>query len=247
MATESWHRHLPLWLRTRIKVNKYPMDNLVAWAASELAPGSQVLDAGAGEGQYKHLFAHTRYTGVDLAVGDATWNYSGLDAINTLERLCFADATFDAVVFTQVLEHVTEPSAVVGELARVLRPGGVLILTAPQSWHEHQVPYDFYRYTSFGIRHLMEKHGLTVTQMQALGGYFWYLSFQLQQMTYWTFSRNRVGRNLPAYVRLPLKATTAVLFEVVLPLLLYKLDRLDRIQEATLGHFCMARKPVPVV
>lgn len=222
------------------------MDNLVAWAAAELAPGSLVLDAGAGEGQYRHLFAHTRYTGVDLAVGDATWNYTGLDAINTLERLCFADATFDAVVFTQVLEHVTEPSAVMGELARILRPGGVLILTAPQSWHEHQVPHDFYRYTSYGIRYLVEKHGLTVTQLEALGGYFWYLSFQLQQVTYWTFSRNRVGRNLPALVRLPLKAATAAIFEVALPLLLYELDRLDCIQEATLGHFCLARKPVAV-
>lgn len=245
MAINSWRKYLPLGLRERIEVNTYLMNRLLAQAAAEIAPGSRVLDAGAGEGRFKHLFSHMRYTGVDLAVGDATWDYSGLDAINTLDRLCFADATFDAVIFTQVMEHLPEPSAVVGELARILRPGGLLILVAPQSWHEHQIPYDFFRYTSYGIRHLLEKHGLCVTRMQALGGYFWYLSFQLQQLPYWTFSRNQVGRSLPIYLRLPLKAAAVALFEVALPLLLFELDRFDRVQEATLGHFCIARKPAP--
>lgn len=245
MPGDSWRKYLPPRLRERIEVNTYLMRRLLAHVASELPPGSRVLDAGAGEGRFKPLFAHTRYIGVDLAVGDATWDYSGLDAINTLDRLCFADASFDAVVFTQVMEHLPEPGAVVGELARVLRPGGLLILVAPQSWHEHQIPYDFYRYTSYGIRYLLEKHGLQVTQMRALGGYFWYLSFQLQQLPYWTFSRNRGALGLPAAVRLPLKAATVALFEVALPLLLFELDRLDRVQEATLGHFCLARKPAP--
>lgn len=239
-----WRNHLPAWLRARIEVNTTLMQQLIAQTAATLPPSARVLDAGAGEGRFRDLFAHTRYTGVDLAVGDATWNYAGLDAINTLEQLCFADNTFDVVVFTQVMEHLPEPGAVIAELARVLRPGGLLILVAPQSWHEHQVPHDFYRYTSYGIRYLLQKHGLAVTQMTSLGGYFWYLSFQLQQLPYWVFSRNRAGRSLPAPLRLGLKAATAAIFEVALPLLLYDLDRLDQVREATLGHFCLARKPV---
>jgi hypothetical protein len=86
------------------------------------------------------------------------------------------------------------------------------------------------------------KAGLRVEQMTALGGYFWYLSFQLQLFTYWTFSRNQGGRRFGP-LALPLKLVAAGLFEFALPLLLFYLDPLDRVQEATLGHFVIARKP----
>jgi len=242
MTPESWRRHLPLWIRERIEVNTFLMNRLLAQAAGELPVSARVLDAGAGEGRFRELFAHTNYVGVDLAVGDSMWNYSALDAINSLERLCFADDTFDVVVFTQVMEHLPEPGAVLAEIARVLRPGGLLILVAPQSWHAHQIPHDFYRYTAYGIRHLLTKNGLAIDEIKPLGGYFWYLSFQLQLLPYWTFSRNGAARQLPAPLRLGLKAATVALFELCLPLLLFYLDPLDRAQEATLGHFCTARK-----
>lgn len=238
----TWRSALPAPLRARIEVNTYLMNQLLATTAAALPAQTRVLDAGAGEGRFRPLFAHTRYTGVDLAVGDSTWDYSGLAAINALERLCFADHQFDVVVCTQVLEHVAEPAAVLAEIARVLVPGGRLILVAPQSWHEHQVPHDYFRYTSYGLRHLLGKAGLRVEQMAALGGYFWYLSFQLQLFTYWTFSRNQVGRRLGP-LALPLKLLAAGLFEFTLPLLLFYLDPFDRVQEATLGHFVIARKP----
>lgn len=243
MATESWRRHLPVWVRERIEVNTFLMTRLLAETARQLPATSRVLDAGAGEGRFQELFAHTNYVGVDLAVGDSTWNYSALDAINTLDRLCFADDSFDVVVFTQVMEHLPEPSAVLAELQRVLRPGGLLILVAPQSWHAHQIPHDFYRYTAYGIRYLLQKNGLVAEKVQPLGGYFWYLSFQLQLLPYWTFSRNRVASHLPAPLRLALKTAAVALFELCLPLLLFYLDPLDQVQEATLGHFCLARKP----
>ncbi len=243
MRAESWRRYLPAWVRDRIEVNTFLMVRLLAEAAGKLPAGALVLDAGAGEGRFRELFAHTNYWGVDLAVGDSAWNYSRLDAINSLERLCFADNTFDAVVFTQVMEHLPEPAAVLAEIARVLRPGGRLILVAPQSWHAHQIPHDFYRYTAYGIRHLLEKNGLAVEEMTPLGGYFWYLSFQLQLLPYWAFSRNGAGKALPAPLRLAMKGASVALFEICLPLLLFYLDRMDRVQEATLGHFCTARKP----
>jgi SAM-dependent methyltransferase len=234
---------LPSWIRERIEVNTFLMTRLLEATARKLPASSLVLDAGAGEGRFRDLFAHTTYLGVDLAVGDTSWDYSGLDAINSLDQLCFHDNTFDAVIFTQVMEHVAEPSAVIAEIQRVLKPGGVLILVAPQSWHEHQIPYDFYRYTSYGIKHLLEKHGLVIEEMKPLGGYFWYLAFQIQLLPYWVFSRNQIAHRLPPLLRLPLKAAVVAIFEIVLPLLLFYLDRFDQVQEATLGHFCLARKP----
>jgi len=230
-------------MRERIEVNTFLMNRLLAETARQLPASSRVLDAGAGEGRFSALFAHTQYVGVDLAVGDSTWNYNGLDAINTLDQLCFADNSFDVVVFTQVMEHLPEPSAVLAELQRVLRPGGLLILVAPQSWHAHQIPHDFYRYTAYGIRYLLEKNGLVPEKIQPLGGYFWYLSFQLQLLPYWAFSRNRAASYLPVPLRLALKTAAVAIFELCLPLLIFYLDPIDQVQEATLGHFCLARKP----
>ncbi len=238
----NWRDRLPSSLRARLEVNTALMQQLLAEAAAALPTGSLVLDAGAGEGRFKPLFAHTRYVGVDLAVGDSTWDYSGLAALNELQQLCFADNTFDVAVCTQVLEHVPEPEQVLCEIRRVLKPGGTLLLVAPQSWHEHQIPHDFYRYTSYGLTYLVTKAGLDVERMTPLGGYFLYLAFQVQLIPYWLFSRNGWGRDAGPFA-VPLKAASIALFEAALPLLLQRLDRLDRIQEATLGHFCVARKP----
>ena len=243
VQSSNWRRHLPSFLLERIEVNTYLMNQLLSKAAIDLRASTWVLDAGSGEGRFKPLFAHTHYVGVDLAVGDATWDYTRLDAINTLERLPFADNTFDAAVCTQVLEHLAEPEAVLREIQRVLKPGGILVLVAPQSWHEHQIPHDYFRYTSFGLRHLLGKAGYQVDTMIPLGGYFWYLSFQLQQFTYWLFSRNHWLQSTGLLGKC-IKAVSAVIFELMLPLLLFPLDSLDRVQEATLGHFCLARKIV---
>ena len=240
----NWRHCLPASLRDKIEVDASELKRLLAEAAAEVPRNSLVLDAGAGEGQYRDLFAHTRYIGVDLAVGDAAWNYSGLSALNTLERLSFPDGVFDVVVCTQVLEHVAEPERVLCELQRVLRPGGRLLLSAPQRWHEHQTPHDFFRYTSYGLEHLLDKAGLVVEEMTPLGGYFWFLGFQLRLFTYWAFSRNTWSRRL-GRLALPLKALSVGVFEIALPLLLYYADSLDTVREATLGHFCIACKPAP--
>jgi len=208
--------------------------------AASVPAGARVLDAGAGEGRYRPEFAHTRYVGVDLAVGDVAWSYHDLDAIGDLVRLPFGANTFDAALCTQVLEHVNEPYLVLQEIQRVLKPGGRLFLTAPQSWHQHQKPHDYYRYTSFGLRYLFEKAQLRAQSIQPMGGYFWYLSFQLQNINYWLFPRGTRGRKWTW----PLRAVFGVIFQLGFPLLLYYLDRLDRQKDETFGYLCVAIKPL---
>jgi SAM-dependent methyltransferase len=65
------------------------------------------------------------------------------------------DGSFDVVLSTQVLEHVPDPLAALGEFRRVLRSGGSLIATVPFIWEEHETPFDFYRYTRYGLEHLL--------------------------------------------------------------------------------------------
>lgn len=149
--------------------------------AADTAAGELVLDAGAGRGPYRHLFKHARYESADFAQLDST-EYVPLDYVCDLTNIPVADGRFDAVFCNQVLEHLPEPHAALCELRRVLRPGGRMLLTAPLFYQEHQVPYDFFRYTQFGLRHLLEGAGFVVDELRWLEGYFGTLAYQFDQM-----------------------------------------------------------------
>lgn len=200
----------------------------VASFASSIAPGSRVLDAGAGERQYAAHFRQHQYLGVDLGVGDAKWNYQLLDAVADLRALPFPTATFAAVLNVVTLEHVTDPQQVVAEMARVLAPQGRLLLIVPHEWEVHQHPHDYFRYTRFGCELLLSRAGLAIESIQPVGGYFRLLSRRL----------------LSGYKFFPWPLAAVWLLVVGLPaVLLPLLDRLDQRSDYTLGYICVARKP----
>ena len=231
-------RFLPNWFRDRIEVNVYKLNRFMRWVSTQVPKGALVLDAGSGEGRFSHLFSHTRYFGVDLAVGDSDWDYSNLHVITNLAQLPFPRHTYDAVICTQVLEHVPDPQSILNEISRVLKVGGYLYLTAPQSWHQHQKPHDYYRYTSFGLQYLIENSKLQVETIEPMGGYFWYLSFQLQNLVHWIFyNRPRTALNWPV------RAGLGLIFQLLLPMILFYLDDLDSIKDETFGYLCVATKP----
>lgn len=123
---------------------------------------ASVLDVGCGEMPYRELFEErcAKYVGCDL--------YSNREGVVRCpaDDLAFESASFDAIVCFQVLEHVTEPWRVIEECARVTRQGGTLILTAPFMFPYHGSPYDYYRYTASGLRHLAERAGYTVKAIE---------------------------------------------------------------------------------
>lgn len=220
-------RLTPEWVQRQVLYFESRIEDAVRQFVRQIEPGARVLDAGAGEGQYKSLFADLRYTGIDLGVGDAEWAYHKLDAIADLAKLPFADASFAACVNIVTLEHVQEPSAVVQELARILKPGGRLLLITPLEWEEHQQPHDYYRYTRHGIEYLLQRAGLTAETLEPAGGFFRLLGRRLL--------------NAPQFFPGPL--AWLVLAGVALPAMLVScLDRLDRTRHFTLGHICIARK-----
>lgn len=195
--------------------------------AAAVEPGQRVLDAGAGEGQYAGHFAGHRYVGVDLGVGDAKWDYRRLDAVADLRALPFPEGVFAGALNVVTLEHVTDPQLVVAELARVLAPGGRLLLIVPHEWEVHQHPHDYFRYTKFGCRLLLERAGLRIESIEPVGGYFRLLSRRL----------------LSGYKFFPAPLSWLWLAAVAVPaLLLPLLDGLDRQADYTLGYICLAHK-----
>lgn len=145
--------------------------------AAEATPaGAIVLDAGAGDAPYRPLWAHVDYRTADF--GKVGKPYAELDYVCDLTSIPVADNSFDVVLLTQVLEHLPEPRAVLTELARVLRPGGRLWLSTPLFYEEHEVPYDFHRYTSYGLREHIERAGLAVEQIDWLEGFLGTVSYQ---------------------------------------------------------------------
>lgn len=149
--------------------------------AAKTDPGMLVLDAGAGTSPYRKLFGHATYEAADFA--QLKTNYAPLDYVCDLTEIPVEDGRFDRIIFNQVLEHLPEPERTLAELFRVLKPGGRIFCSVPLFYEEHQVPYDYYRYTRFALRRLFEGAGFEVARIRWLEGYFGTVSYQYDQMS----------------------------------------------------------------
>jgi SAM-dependent methyltransferase len=220
---------LPPFLRRYILHFETAIDDAVGEFAASLKKDARLLDAGAGEGSYKHYFTGQRYCGLDLGVGDREWNYSELDVVGDLSLLPFRDATFEACINVVTLEHVKDPARVIREIARTLAPEGRLLLIVPFEWEEHQQPHDYFRFTRFSLAYLLDQAGLEAVSVNPVGGFFRMLS---RRMFY-------------ALQFFPGPSILIGAFFFVPPaLLLPLLEPLDRRRNFTLGYICTARKSV---
>lgn len=226
MATAK--RVIPAWLFKRLDPFEASIEAFVSDVAAEVRPGARVLDAGAGEGRFKGFFAHADYVGIDFAQGDPSWDYSRLDVMARLEELPFPNNSFDHVLSIVVLEHTPQPGRVIEEFRRVLKKGGMVHIVVPHMWEEHQRPHDFFRFTSSGIRYLLEGSGIRIRKIQPVGGFFWQLGRRLMGVLAFT---QRGWR----WVLFPVLAPV---FGLLLPLCCYYLDSLDNDRSYTLGFIC---------
>lgn len=155
-------------------MRRYPKNWLIMrtnWeAAREAAPfvRGRVLDVGCGDRPYEELLRPLvkRYIGIDRP--STLHGNCSVETWADASRLPFRSESFESVCAFQVLEHIAEPSEALAEMSRVLVEGGHAVLTTPFMWGLHEEPYDFFRYTSHGLRHLCEQNGLKVVSVKPL-------------------------------------------------------------------------------
>lgn len=231
--------------RSRIwNFNAANRDAWVARAAASVAPGSRVLDAGAGTGQYRELFAHCDYRTLDFAREPGTiGRYATLDYEADLTAIPVADESFEVVLCTEVLEHVPEPVAVVRELARVLKRGGRLFLTAPLGSWLHQEPYHYYGgYSPHWYRHFLPAAALRIDSLDANQGFF---SFYGQETIRYRQYLNpmRTWRHGPLnWLALSMVWLLMFALSQFLPLIGRRLDSMALENCATVGYHVAATK-----
>lgn len=123
----------------------------------------RLLDYGCGGSPYRKLFPNAQYKRADFL------DCGGLDyKLAEDSRVPEKDSTFEFILSTQVLEHVTNPAVYLAECHRLLEPGGEMVLTTHGVFEDHGCPYDFYRWTADGLQKTLQANGFQVVRLEKL-------------------------------------------------------------------------------
>ncbi len=221
-------------------------DRWIAEQAAKIPSGTKVLDVGAGSCPYRRLFAHCDYRSHDLAPlrGDQLRHgaYGHLDYVSDLAAIPVPDASFGAILCTEVLEHHPEPITVVRELARILEPGGRLILTAPLGSGIHQEPYHFYGgYTPWWYQRFLTEAGFGEITIESNERSF---RFFAQESLRFVVTTNPFTANFPVSLKIILAPLWLVVLApflgLCIPLLCKFIDQFDPEARFTVGYHVVA-------
>jgi SAM-dependent methyltransferase len=136
-------------------------------AINKYATG-KVIDIGCGNKPYEQNFKDktTDYVGCDIIQS----NLNKVDVLCAANNIPLPDASFDTAFSTQTIEHVEDHQGLVNEAFRLLKPGGHFIVSGPLYWYLHEEPYDFFRFTKYGFKYVLEKAGFEVVETCSNGG-----------------------------------------------------------------------------
>ena len=121
----------------------------------------KTLDVGCGTKPYEKYFSSSEYIGIDVKT---TMHHSknSIDVYYDGKAFPFKNEQFDSVLSNQVFEHVFNPDLFLSEINRVLKSDGYLLITVPFVWDEHEQPFDYARYSSFGLKYILNKNGFDI-------------------------------------------------------------------------------------
>jgi ubiquinone/menaquinone biosynthesis C-methylase UbiE len=231
--------------RTEIGAEEYLVRH--AWVEArlrELPAGLRLLDAGAGEQYAKQFCGHLRYVAQDFAQydgqGDARgihpgkWDQTNLDIVSDICAIPVEDGAFDAVLCAEVLEHLPDPGKALRELARVLRPGGTLIVTAPFCSLTHFSPHHYATgFSRYFYEKLLGELGFTIERLDHYGDFFQFLAQELRRVR--EVARQYAGQELSVWQRFLIHRVLLILES------LHAKDR-DSHELLTLGYLVSAVK-----
>jgi SAM-dependent methyltransferase len=184
------------YLAKKLNLKNDNESNRTEWvkeALQDLPGGLRILDAGAGEKQYKPFCTHLSYISQDFAQYDGKgdgiglqtgqWDQSDLDIVCDIAQIPELDDSFDAILCTEVFEHIPHPIEVIQEFSRLLKSGGQLIITAPFCSFTHFAPYHFYSgYNTYFWEHYLPKYGFKITEITPNGNFFEYAAQEVSRI-----------------------------------------------------------------
>lgn len=221
----------PKSLRLRFNPRRHAIETFANYAAKKTPKNARVLDAGAGPCPYKSFFSHAKYEATDY-----------VDPHNILDFTCMLDNipkgsnTYDAVLSTEVMEHVEYPQKVMNEMYRILKKGGKLYLTTPQGWMIHQAPHNYYYFTLYGLESLLKNAGFSKFKITPMGGYFKFLADALRfNCLFEQWKHNKL-------IYYPLWFIDLIFFRIIASFILFHLDFIDKKQLWTMGYTVEATK-----
>ena len=209
-----------------INNHAYSIEKFVQKAAKECNKKNiKVLDIGAGELPYKEYFNKCRYYTQDI------FNYNNaIDYVSDAKKIPVKDNSFDYVICTQVLEHINEPHLVIKEMHRLLKKGGKVYLTTHGNFEEHSIPYDFFRYTRYGLAFLATSNNFKVKSITPQGGRFIAVAKYIQTL---------FPRILKNVYLVYIYYIIAIVPIFLLHLIFFYLDKLDKEKSLTLNYECI--------
>lgn len=192
----------------------------------------RILDLGCGPNcRYADLIPKYLRIGLDV---DVTYTP---DVVGKGENLPFKNDSFDSILCLQVLEHVSEPGAVLKEMWRVCRNNSNVLIMAPQFNELHEEPNDYFRYTCFGLKHLIKKQGFKVIEIKQRGAFFSLIAHASIRYAIDRFNLVE-GKLLTRLLRIPVK------FIVAIASLLDHFDQSKANRKHALGWTVIAKKSV---
>lgn len=244
---------IPNFIRLRIDAEAFSIIKFIEFASKNIKSTDKVLDAGAGSCPYKKYFSHAKYESTDFDdIFDKSSKYKH-DFICSLSKIPKPNKSYNAIINTQVLEHVEYPQRVIKEFYRILKSGGKLFLTAPQGWGIHGEPYHFFNFTKYGLESLFKNAGFKIIFIKPRGGIFWYLGNRIKTLPdyiliQYLFEKKRnVIKFRPrplAFILFPIYLICLPFCNFLIPLIFFYLDKLDKKQDYTLGYACYCIKKI---
>lgn len=151
----------------------------------------KLVDLGCGTKPYAHEFVNvSEYIGLDIAQSGNGDTKSLIDVFYDGSTFPFESNSVDGIFSSETFEHIFNLEEIIPEIHRVLKPGGQLLATCPFFWPEHEVPYDYARYTSYAIQHLLKKNGFEIVHYEKTGNFI--TSMIQMQALYLYFYINKI-------------------------------------------------------